>query len=389
MSESVRMSHLQKKIIRSEADFDALADAWRGLEVQVADLLPFQTYDWNRVWWTSFAQRTGWRKDELLICALFSGQDLVAVLPLTNAYVGTHHFHLYRYVRPFGADPNLTELRLPLCLPAYRERVLQCWEEISREELFGLTEFQLVQDAHSARHFLQTHHALHALTSREIPNFVLHLGTDWDSFKSQLKRNIKESLRRCYNSLKRDQLEPEFCVLQGREQILPLLPLFYQLHGMRAAASDTVQHPDYFAAPRHRALLEALLDSPFSERCLLLALKLNGKIVALRLAFRMEQQVYLYYSGYDLNYGQYSVMTTLVAETIQWAIRCGIPAINLSVGEDVSKTRWGPEQVDYLEFHCVKNTRWRRLIAEQIYSLKQWRKKRQNKLALQSLTITG
>ncbi|MBR7784754.1 hypothetical protein, partial [Undibacterium luofuense] len=97
-------------------------------------------------------------KDELLICALFSGQDLVAVLPLSNTHIGTHYFYLYRYVRPFGADPNLTELRLPLCLPAYRERVLQCWEEISREELFGLTEFQLVQDAHSARHFLQTHH---------------------------------------------------------------------------------------------------------------------------------------------------------------------------------------------------------------------------------------
>jgi CelD/BcsL family acetyltransferase involved in cellulose biosynthesis len=158
---------------------------------------------------------------------------------------------------------------------------------------------------------------------------------------------------------------------------------------MRAAASDTIQHPDYFAAPRHQALLQGLLNSPFSERCLLLALKLNGKIVALRLAFRMEQQVYLYYSGYDLNYGQYSVMTTLVAETIQWAIRCGIPAINLSVGEDVSKTRWGPEQVDYLEFHCVKNSRWHRLVAEQIYRLKQWRKVRQNKLALQSLSIAG
>ncbi len=36
--------------------------------------------------------------------------------------------------------------------------------------------------------------------------YVLALPDSWDEFKKRLRRNIKESLRKCYNSLKRDGL---------------------------------------------------------------------------------------------------------------------------------------------------------------------------------------
>ena len=38
------------------------------------------------------------------------------------------------------------------------------------------------------------------------PANVLPLAPTWELFRAGLKRNIKESLRRCYNSLKRDGL---------------------------------------------------------------------------------------------------------------------------------------------------------------------------------------
>jgi len=37
-------------------------------------------------------------------------------------------------------------------------------------------------------------------------------------------------------------------------------------------------------------------------------------------------------------------MTTLVSEVIQWAQMQGLSTVNLSVGRDVSKTRWGPQE---------------------------------------------
>jgi hypothetical protein len=40
-------------------------------------------------------------------------------------------------------------------------------------------------------------------------------------------------------------------------------------------------------------------------------------------------------------------MTTTTAEAIQYAIRHGLKTVNLSSGNDVSKTRWGPREVSY------------------------------------------
>jgi hypothetical protein len=121
------------------------------------------------------------------------------------------------------------------------------WEELTRCETFGLTEFQIIGAKAPADHFIQNNEELFPLTDRTIPNFVLSLGKDWDSFKSGLKRNIKESLRRCYNAPKRDGLEINFRVAQGCTSIRQLLPVFYTLHGARASAKDTIEHPDYFS----------------------------------------------------------------------------------------------------------------------------------------------
>ena len=383
------MHNLKKIIITKEEDFEALATAWRALETKVSFLLPFQTYDWNRAWWKVFSDESFFHKNELAICAVYDNDQLVAVMPLINTHVGLHNFFLYRYVRPFGGDPNLTELRVPLTLPEYAEKVLQLWENLTRRETFGLTEFQIIGAKAPADHFILNNKALHPLKDRSIPNFVLTLHEDWDSFKSGLKRNIKESLRRCYNSLKRDGLEMNFSVVQGGAAILQQLPMFYALHGARASAKETIEHPDYFSHPRHKALLESLLESPFADRICLFCLELNGKIVAMRLAFNMGDELYLYYSGYDLDYAQYSVMTTLVAEAIQWAIGQKIDRINLSIGEDVSKTRWGPAVINYVEYQCVKNRPWRRLIGHQIFRMRKIRNQRSAALNPACETKTG
>ncbi|MBC3884140.1 GNAT family N-acetyltransferase [Undibacterium griseum] len=365
---------LKKIIITDEAGLTGLANAWRALEQKVCHILPFQTYDWNLCWWKIFNDNSLLHRNLPAIAAIFNGDELVAVMPLTNSHIGFQRIFLYRYVRPFGADPNLTELRVPLTLPGYEQVILGMWEQLTQHEMFGLTEFQIIHQTHQAEQFLRNNHALCPLTERSIPNYVLHLNGDWPSFKSQLKRNIKESLRRCYNSLKRDSLQMEFIAFQGREQVQKHLPAFYALHRHRAAAANTVEHPDYFSHPRHQAFLSLLLDSPFASRMYLFCLKLNQNIVALRLGFRMNDELYLYYSGYDLAYARYSVMTTVVAETIQWAFQQDIRRINLSVGEDISKTRWNPEVIRYTEYQCVRNSWWRRYAGEQIFHLRQLKK---------------
>lgn len=360
--------------ITSEADLHGLEAGWRALELRVPGLLPFQTYDWNVCWWRHFARNTVWIKDNLLIAAVFDQETLVAVMPLVNTQLGNSHYHLYRDIRPFGADPNITELRVPLVAPGYTGALAIIWDQLAERETFGLAEFQMVLPGEQAVSTLAHTPHLHVLSQRIIPNFIVELGEDWEQFRSGLKRNIKESLRRCYNSLKRDELSHRLEVLRG-DQIPAVLPQFYALHGMRASAEDTIAHPDYFCVESHRKLIEDFMVSGSAQRCCMLVLYVGEQPVAMRLAFAMPDALYLYYSGYDLAYGRYSVMTTLVAETMKWAIQQGYRRVNLSVGEDVSKTRWGPLEVRYHEVQCVRNAGWRIAVARSMNALRTARRK--------------
>jgi len=67
----------------------------------------------------------------------------------------------------------------------------------------------------------------------------------------------------------------------------------------------------------------------------------------MRLGFVVGDSLYLYYSGFDPAWARYSVMTTTVAEAIKYAIGQGLRTVHLSPTRDISKTRWGPRQVDY------------------------------------------
>jgi CelD/BcsL family acetyltransferase involved in cellulose biosynthesis len=120
-----------------------------------------------------------------------------------------------------------------------------------------------------------------------------------------------------------------------------------RLHGMRAARTDTVSHPNVFAkANATRFLSEVCARYATNGGVRVFLLEVEGRTCAARLAFPVGDSLYLSYSGYDPRFGQYSVMTSVVAEAIKYAIQHGFRTVNLSTGSDLSKTRWSPRLVE-------------------------------------------
>ncbi len=70
-------------------------------------------------------------------------------------------------------------------------------------------------------------------------------------------------------------------------------------------------------------------------------------VVATRIGFQFGSELYLYHAGNDPAWDAYSIMTTLLAEIIKWAIDAKVTTLNLSTGMDRSKTRWKPIEVVY------------------------------------------
>ena len=338
------MTSLTVDHVVSTERFRALEADWRLLEKRVAPTVPFATYDWTAAWWTHLSESGAGVRDELSLRTVRSPEgEIVAIAPTMLTYRPGEGPLSSRQFQYLGADANITELHVMLVSPGH---VLAAHAALLHDlkATKGTWDWMVLT--------LPVHDGLQAMVgqmfpgfvvAKEIPLFHVNLAPTWEAFKAKLGRNIKESIRRCYNAPKRDGVSLEFEVLDDCSDVGPALQEFFRLHSARAELVDTVRHGDVFGSVRAKNFLVDV-----SQRCARLgtfrAFRLNvgGAAVATRLGFVVGDCLYMYYSGYDPSFRKYSVMTTVLCEAMKYAIVKGYRIVNLSTGTDESKLRWSP-----------------------------------------------
>jgi CelD/BcsL family acetyltransferase involved in cellulose biosynthesis len=328
---------------------------WTALLQKTDNTLPFLLPEWLATWWDVFHQDRLLLRDSLRVKVVRRDSgELVGVVPLMlteRPRVGPVRSRVLGFL---GADRYITEQRAPILARGCEREIARAlatdllaenawnwvaWEGLQRDSEFALElerALPLRWGAHDTAH-------------------LLTMARTWDEFRGGLKRNIKESLRRCYNSLKRDNLEPRLSVAESRADVGRALETFFDLHTARSRQVETVGHPDRFADPRARRFLVQVC-AHLADRGIarVFTLHVDGRAVAARIGFQLPGCLYLYYSGFDPAWSKYSVMTTAVAEALKYAIERRIPRVHLSMGIDTSKSRWGPETVQYEQAIWVK-----------------------------------
>jgi CelD/BcsL family acetyltransferase involved in cellulose biosynthesis len=335
--------------LASAEAFGALTREWEELDARLFPWTPFTGPLWNRLWWKHYRSSRLMVHDELFVHSVRDGGGrLVAVAPMMLTRRPSAGPVQGRVIQCFGADRNLTEIRGIACQPQDCGRALRAlnahfvggasgWDWIDwgvlREDGTGPDEVARSGAVGQERSF---------------PSYHLPLPASWDELRGRLGRNIKESLRKCYNSLKRDGHTFELRVVDQAAELAPALETFFRLHQARAEAPARCQHTNVFANPGDRAFVAEYAGEMARRRQLcLFQLVIAGQVVATRMGFALGDELYLYYSGYDMAWARYSVMTTLLAEAIKWAIARKMRVVGLSTGQDVAKTRWSPQSITY------------------------------------------
>ncbi len=328
----------QLRALATESDRLALASRPR---------LPFATNDWLALWWQHFNEDRSLVRDRFFVHTIRDEDGrLIALAPLILTERPARGPLRVRVISFFGSDKNITELRGLVCAPEHEGAatgaLLAHLMARSREWdwfVWG-----------GVRANAEAHQVLTETTGfvwrRQTSNHVVGLPDTWEKFRATRSRNIKESLRKCYNSLKREQLSFTFHVVDDAALLPAALERFFQLHALRARATHLVDHADYFVNSPAKSLLLGLASSPERVPALrVFELRIGTELVASRVGFELDDELYLYFSGFDPKWARYSVMTTTVAEAIKWAIARKLRVVNLSTGTDLSKTRWGGEVV--------------------------------------------
>jgi CelD/BcsL family acetyltransferase involved in cellulose biosynthesis len=339
------------QLVADLGEFNALEDEWRALVTRARLTLPFRTFDWNAAWWRAFAEDRSGVRDELAVRVVRdAGGTLVGIAPLVLTSRPARGPFRARALQFFGADPNITEIRGLVCAPAEEARVARalCGNLRTHCSEWDWIVWGGIQPDSDAALEIMRHRSVQ--WTRTIPDYVLPLPSSFDQLRAGLPRNLKESLRKCYNSLRRDGLEFDFVAVGEWSEAQAELSTFLDLHARRASAARTIRHVDVFQSAAAKRFLFDVCRR-FAERdCLrVFVLRVGGRTVAVRIGFLSLDSLYLYYSGYDPEWGSYSVMTTCVAEAIRWATANELTTVNLSTGTDVSKTRWRPTEIVYGE----------------------------------------
>lgn len=323
----------------------ALGPCYARLNRVTGNTLPFALHEWHLAWCRHFLNCDPRIRDRPLFCVLHnSAGECVALFPFIVSRRRVGPLDIVS-VNLLGADPAITEIRAPLIEPGYeRLAALAVQDRLAKLGGWDWVHWTGLSDALAEPLAL----GRRLQWQPALSDFVLDLAPTWEEFRLGLKRNIRESLRHCYNSLRRDGHHFELQVMQDPAEMRAGLDRFLELHVLRANMQTSAIHPNRFDSQVSREFLHDVCGR-LAERGIvrLFTLKIGSQAVAMRIGFVVGENLYLYYSGFDPEWSQYSVMTTTVAEAIKYAIAHSLKSVDLSPTKDFSKTRWGPRQVDY------------------------------------------
>ena len=333
-------------VITSLAGVAALRRDFDELQEATSNALPFALYEWQVAWCKHFLGANPGIVDQPLFHVMRDAdRACVAIIPLiqTKRRLGTLQVTSMGLL---GADPAITEIRTSLVRPGCEEAVAQALHG----RLNGARDWDWIQWLGAGDRFSEAIGRVRSLQWQSVASsYVLDLPDSWEALRARLKRNIRESLRHCYNSMKRDGHHFTVRIASEPESVRTALERLFHLHSLRADMASSVSHPDRFESLALREFVYEVCGALAVRGCVrVFQIESGGGIVASRVGFIVADSLYLYYSGYDPSWGRYSVMTTTVAEAIKYAISQGLKTVNLSPGNDVSKTRWGPREVPHL-----------------------------------------
>lgn len=330
----------------------AHVQAWEKLYVEQPNPSnPFLAVPWVLEWYDKFVRK----QDRLVLVVHQDGGekglgDVVAIAAMHIQRPRVGPFALARRLLPVGAGlgPSAYELPGMLCRPGLSGQVMRAlaaaceeltvdWSEISLTPEQGWFDNQWAYGSDKAMAFGEF--------VRPRACVVLRLQDTWDATKSQLKRNVKESIRRSANRLTKDARTVEI-VRRGDDLDRDTVQRFLDLHQARASVSRSTQrhHPNSYADPRNSQLvLDALPQLSRRGQASMFELYLGGEHVASQLALHAPGTSYVHSSGFREDTWELGVITHLHAELIRYAIERGDTTVNFSPGPNVAKSRWSEQ----------------------------------------------
>jgi CelD/BcsL family acetyltransferase involved in cellulose biosynthesis len=332
---------LRVETITTLTGLAAVREEWTELAQSAEGITVFQTWEWVASWYEHFGRRT-----KPVILAVRSGDgQLVGVVPCSIARVGLLGIRLLFLLGP-GHD--LTEYLAPIFRPSLAAEaaraIVDTWDR--QRDKWDVLVLPLIREDDPLLAAVRSLITCGYTVAPYWQGVGIHraMPQGWEAFSASLSRGMRKHLRKNSNRLSREGHAVRFRVVTDRRDLEAAIDTFLDLHHRRAHADLRVRHDDLFRPHERRAFLRSVCRR-LGERDQLVAgvLEVDGTPVASQLGFTFQRTFYCYYSGFDPAWAWHGVMLILLQRCIAYGIERGCTELDLLLGYDQEKLRWGGE----------------------------------------------
>jgi len=320
--------------VGSETALASMRGEWDDLLGRSSANGPFLRHAWLSRWWESFGDELGLN---ILTCREERGGSLLGVAPLYRRATKQRPraFHSMCFMGDVGVGSvGLSAFAVPELegdiFSLFRDHLFHDgvgWDVLDLR--FMDSEQPFVRSVSTWRR------ARIASSMRVCP--VVALPADWEAYLGGLSKHMRHEVRRSLRRVAERGLELE--IVKDESDLPQAFEDFVCLHVSRMREK---LGPDYdLAEPQKEFTLGAMTDLLAEGRLRLMFLRTEDRRIGVLYLFRYGDTMFAEQSGFDGGEAKQDVLRSLWAKAIEAAIDENCTALNLLLGDQSYKYKWG------------------------------------------------
>ena len=317
---------------------------WNDLLAETCCHVPFLRYEYLQTWWQT---RGGgeWPEDaQLVIVTARQDGHLTGIAPLFMAdWEGKSSLMLLGSIE---ISDYLDLIARPADMPAFTRELLA----FLKSDASGLQDWERL-DLYNVIESSPTPAALETAAAEQgfayaqedfRPAMTLSLPGDWETYLAGIDKKQRHEIRRKMRRSYSNQLPVRWYIAQDPRTIDAEIGEFLRLMALDPEKA-------VFLTPPMRENFRLTVRCAFEKDCLLLAfLEIDGNKAAAYLCFDYLDQLWVYNSGMDGTYTEYSPGWVLLGELLKWGNENGRKIFDFMRGDEDYKARFGANRREVL-----------------------------------------
>jgi CelD/BcsL family acetyltransferase involved in cellulose biosynthesis len=324
---------------RTYNTFESLANykkAWNDLLSLSASHVPFLSFEYQDAWWRTRGGGEWPQESQLTLVTAFQGDNLVGIAPLFHSrnvlgksalmFVGAVEVSDFL---DFIVRPEDLEVFIQGLLDFLPSADIPNWDLLDLHNILeGSPTLEILKTEAEKRSW--SFEKIHLQPSPYIP-----LPGDFETYLLQIDKKKRHEIRRKLKNVERSLVEYDLYFSEEEDKLNLDIQAFIEMMAQDPNKKD-------FLTEDMRQHLQNTAKVAFDKGWLqLVFLTLDGNKAAANMSFLFNNRLWLYNSGWDWDFRDYSPGWVLLANLIEWAVENGIEEFDFMRGDEPYKYKFG------------------------------------------------